>query len=56
MDDDDYTSKANELDRLLNDPSVPMQPSMIWRLADELATAHAPERDERGSVPESRGA
>ncbi len=26
-----------ELDRLLNDPDVPMQPYRIWALADELA-------------------
>ena len=29
--------KLDELDRLLNDPEVPMQASLVWALADELA-------------------
>jgi len=37
MTDDDYTSKLDELDRLLNDPDVPMQPARIWSLLAELS-------------------
>jgi hypothetical protein len=33
---DDYARTLDELDRLLNDPDVPMQPALIWRLADEV--------------------
>jgi hypothetical protein len=29
----------SELDRLLNDPEVPMQASRVWALADEVAVA-----------------
>ena len=32
MTDDDYARILDELDRLLNDPNVPMQPALIWRL------------------------
>jgi hypothetical protein len=34
----DYAQKLDELDRLLNDPDVPMQPALIWRLLDEVVT------------------
>jgi hypothetical protein len=34
---DDYARKLDELDRLLNDPDVPMQPALIWHLLDEVA-------------------
>ena len=37
MSDADYESKLQELDRLLNDPSVPMQAGRIWALAAELS-------------------
>ena len=37
MTDDDYTRKLDELDRLLNDPDVPMQPARIWSLLAELS-------------------
>ena len=50
MSEDDYTRKANELDRLLNDPDVPMEPSMIWLLVDELLTVGVPERDKQTDV------
>jgi hypothetical protein len=33
-----YAQKLDELDRLLNDPDVPMQPALIWRLLDEVVT------------------
>jgi hypothetical protein len=37
MTDDDYGQKLDELDRLLNDPDVPMQPTLIWQLVDEVS-------------------
>ena len=37
MTDDDYGRKLDELDRLLNDPDIPMQPSRIWSLLAELS-------------------
>jgi hypothetical protein len=33
----DRARKLAELDRLLNDPDVPMQPARIWSLLAELA-------------------
>ena len=32
MTDEDSAQMLNELDRLLNDPAVPIQPAHIWRL------------------------
>ena len=32
MTEEDYARMLDELDRLLNDPDVPMQPAVIWRL------------------------
>ena len=38
----EYRRKLDELDRLLNDPDVPMQPDRIWSLlADVSARAAA---------------
>lgn len=37
MTETEYTSKLDELDRLLNDPDVPMQPSLVWSLLAEIA-------------------
>jgi hypothetical protein len=34
---DDFVRTLDELDRLLNDPDVPMQPALIWRLVAEVA-------------------
>jgi hypothetical protein len=34
---EDYTQMLDELDRLLNDPDVPMQPAVIWRLVAEVS-------------------
>jgi len=38
---DDYAQKLNELDHLLNDPDVVMQPALIWRLLGEVAKHEA---------------
>lgn len=33
----EYARKLDELDRLLNDPDVPMQPGRVWSLLAEIA-------------------
>jgi hypothetical protein len=33
----DYARKLADLDRLLNDPDVPMQPARVWALLAEIA-------------------
>ncbi|HET6306003.1 MAG TPA: peptide chain release factor 1 [Rhodopila sp.] len=51
----EYRRKLDELDRLLNDPDVPMQPDRVWSLLADVAgpmqppvagalAAEAPER------------
>lgn len=50
MTETEYASKLDELDRLLNDPDVPMEPSRVWSLLAEiaqrdLASGHAPGSD-----------
>lgn len=37
MTDRDYDSKLAELDRLLNDPDVPMEPARVWSLLAEIS-------------------
>jgi hypothetical protein len=37
MTDQEYTRKLAELDRLLNDPDVPMQPERVWSLLAEIS-------------------
>jgi hypothetical protein len=37
MTDEDYARKIDELDRLLNDPDVSMQPERIWSLLDDVS-------------------
>ena len=37
MTDAEYARKLAELDRLLNDPDVPMEPAKVWSLLAELA-------------------
>jgi hypothetical protein len=32
----EYSRKLNELDRLLNDPDVPIQPDRIWSLLADV--------------------
>jgi hypothetical protein len=38
MTDTEYTRKLDELDRLLNDPDVTMEPSKVWSLLAEITT------------------
>lgn len=40
----DYARKLDELDRQLNDPYTPLEPMLIWRLLDEVATHEADTR------------
>ena len=37
MTDADYARKLDELDRLLNDPDVPMEPAKVWSLLAEIS-------------------
>ncbi|HTW27105.1 MAG TPA: peptide chain release factor 1 [Acetobacteraceae bacterium] len=37
MTDNEYQRKLDELDRLLNDPDVPMQPERVWALLAEVS-------------------
>lgn len=37
MTDAEYSRKLDELDRLLNDPDVPMEPARVWSLLAEIA-------------------
>jgi hypothetical protein len=37
MTDSEYARKLDELDRLLNDPDVPMEPEKVWSLLAEIA-------------------
>ena len=34
----DFESKLVELDRLLNDPDLPMEPARVWALLAEVAS------------------
>jgi hypothetical protein len=38
----EYCRKLDELDRLLNDPDVPMQPDRIWSLLADVSRPEAP--------------
>jgi hypothetical protein len=33
----EYDRKLDELDRLLNDPEIPMEPSKVWSLLAEIS-------------------
>jgi hypothetical protein len=35
----EFDHKQQELDRLLNDPEIPMRPDRIWALAEALSRA-----------------
>ena len=49
MTENDYAQTLDELERLLNDPDVPMQPELIWRLLEKVS-----ERDLPGGTMLSR--
>ena len=46
MTETDYSRKLDELDRLLNDPEVQMEPHRIWSLLAEISSKDhiAPQR------------
>jgi hypothetical protein len=37
MTESEYARKLDELDRLLNDPDVPMEPAKVWSLLAEIS-------------------
>lgn len=37
----DQAAKLDELDRILNDPDVPMEPARVWALLAEIAQLNA---------------
>jgi len=37
MTDDEYARKLDQVERLLNDPNVPIQPALIWTLLAEVS-------------------
>ena len=41
MSDSDEAAKLDELDRILNDPDVPMEPARVWALLAEIAQMNA---------------
>jgi len=47
MTDADYNRKLDELDRLFNDPDVPMQPDRIWFLLADVSRPARPAADQR---------
>jgi hypothetical protein len=42
MTENDYAQTLDELERLLNDPDVPMQGELIWRLLDKVSEQDLP--------------
>jgi hypothetical protein len=42
MTDHEYARKLEELDRLLNDPDVPMDPERVWSLLADLSRHEGP--------------
>lgn len=40
---EEHTAKLDEVERLLNDPEVIMQPARVWRLLEEIAAAERAE-------------
>jgi hypothetical protein len=51
MTESEYARKLDELDRLLNDPDVPMQPSLVWTLLAEISLHDLPGSGLTGSPP-----
>jgi hypothetical protein len=51
----EYCRKLDELDRLLNDPDVPMQPDRIWSLLADVSRPEAlPATQATRSTPAGR--
>jgi hypothetical protein len=47
----DYIRTLDELNRLLNDPDVPLQPELIWCLLYEVAKWETTDRGEYATSP-----
>jgi hypothetical protein len=45
----EYSRKLDELDRLLNDPDVPIQPDRIWSLLADVSRPDAVPTSGRGN-------
>ena len=41
----DREQKLDEVERLLNDPSVQLEPSRVWSLLEEVARYQTPTRE-----------
>lgn len=41
MPESDEAAKLDELDRILNDPDVPMEPARVWALLAEITRLNA---------------
>ena len=44
----EYDARVDELDRILNDPEVPMEPARVWSLLAEIARRETPVPGEYG--------
>jgi len=44
----EYDARVDELDRILNDPEVPMEPARVWSLLAEIAGREVPAPGEHG--------
>jgi hypothetical protein len=49
MTESEYACMLDELDRLLNDPDVPMQPARVWSLLAEISVHDVPHAGASGS-------
>ena len=54
MTDAEYARKLDELDRLLNDPDVPMEPAKVWSLLAEIAQQDMSHRHAEASPPDAQ--
>lgn len=52
----EYARKLDELDHLLNDPDVPMDPSRVWSLLADLSGRDAASAAQRGQPDMARRA
>jgi hypothetical protein len=50
MTDQEYARKLDELDHLLNDPDVPMEPDRVWSLLAEISRRDLSRHAERSDV------
>jgi hypothetical protein len=48
MTQDDYARKLDELDTLLNDPDVPMDPARVWSLLADVSGRDGGYQAQRG--------